>query len=139
MRAAGLAFATVIVRAWAAAAIAALVFAGAAQAGVPPVSAQAFLVENPVTGEVLAQHRAWARVPIASITKLMTVLVTLDHARWNDVVRVQRAAAQVGESTVNLRPGERIRVGDLVEGALIQSANDAADALADYVSHGNRK
>ncbi len=127
------------VRTWAVAAVAALAFAGAAQAGVPPVSAQAFLVENPVTGEVLAQHRAWARVPIASITKLMTVLITLDHARWNDVVRVQRAAAQVGESTVNLHPGERITVGDLVEGALIQSANDAADALADYVSHGDRK
>jgi D-alanyl-D-alanine carboxypeptidase (penicillin-binding protein 5/6) len=129
----------VIVRTWAVAAVAALVFAGAAQAGPPPVSAQAFLVENPLSGELLAQHRAWARVPIASITKLMTVLVTLDHARWNSVVRVRRSAAAVGESTVNLRPGERIRVGDLVEGALIQSANDAADALADYVSHGDRQ
>jgi D-alanyl-D-alanine carboxypeptidase (penicillin-binding protein 5/6) len=86
---------------------------------------------------VLAQKRAWARVPIASITKLMTVMVALDHAKWNDVVRVQREAAEVGESTINLHAGERITVGDLVKGALIQSANDAADALADYVGHGN--
>jgi len=122
-----------------AAVAAALLFATPAQAGAPPVSARAFLVTNPATGEVLAQHGAWARVPIASITKLMTVLVTLDHARWNDVVRVRSAAAEVGESTVNLRAGEKITVGDLVKAALIQSANDAADALADAVGHGDRE
>ena len=76
---------------------AALLFATPAHAGAPPVSAHAFLIENPATGEILAQHGAWARAPIASITKLMTVLVTLDHARWNDVVRVRSAAAAVGE------------------------------------------
>ena len=118
-------------------AAAALLFASPAHAGAPAVSARAFLVVNPATGEVLAQHRAWARVPIASITKLMTVLVALDHTRWNDVVRVREDAADVGESTINLRAGERITVGDLVKGALIQSANDAADALADYVGHGD--
>jgi D-alanyl-D-alanine carboxypeptidase (penicillin-binding protein 5/6) len=118
-------------------AAAALVLATPALAGAPAVSARAYFVVNPSTGEVLAQKRAWARVPIASITKLMTVMVALDHAKWNDVVRVQRDAADVGESTINLRPGERMTVGDLVKGALIQSANDAADALADYVGHGN--
>ena len=118
-------------------AAAALVFASPVHAGAPPVSARAYLVINPTTGEVLAQHRAWARVPIASITKLMTVLVALDHARWNDVVRVRSDAADVGESTINLRAGERITVGDLVKAALIQSANDAADALADYVGQGD--
>jgi serine-type D-Ala-D-Ala carboxypeptidase (penicillin-binding protein 5/6) len=130
----------VVLRIWVAAVFAALAFVNAAQAVVPPtVSARAFIVENPATGEVLAQHGAWARVPIASITKLMTVIVTLDHARWNDVVRVRSEAAAVGESTVHLRAGERIRVGDLVKAALIQSANDAAVALADYVGHGDRK
>jgi len=118
-------------------AAAALVFATPAHAGAPAVSSRAYFVVNPATGEVLAQKRAWARVPIASITKLMTVIVALDHTRWNDVVRVQREAADVGESTINLRAGERITVGDLVKGALIQSANDAADALADYVGHGD--
>lgn len=85
----------------------------------------------------MAQKRAWARVPIASITKLMTVVVALEHAKWTDVVRVRADAARVGESTVNLRAGERITVGDLVKAALIQSANDAAVALADYVGDGD--
>lgn len=134
-----LAFPLVIVRIWVAAAVVALVLAASAQGGAPPVSARAFLVENSATGEVLAQHGAWARVPIASITKLMTVLVTLDHADWNDVVRVRSDAAAVGESTVNLRAGERIKVSDLVKAALIQSANDAAVALADHVGRGSQK
>jgi serine-type D-Ala-D-Ala carboxypeptidase (penicillin-binding protein 5/6) len=120
------------------AAAAALLIAAPAHAGAPTVSARAYLVANPATGEILAQHRAWTRVPIASITKLMTVLVALDHTRWNDVVRVRANAAAVGESTIGLRAGERITVGDLVKAALIQSANDAADALADYVGHGDK-
>jgi D-alanyl-D-alanine carboxypeptidase (penicillin-binding protein 5/6) len=119
-------------------AVAALVFAAPAHGGAPSVTARAYLVVNPATGEVVAQKRAWARVPIASITKLMTVVVALEHAQWDDVVRVRADAARVGESTVNLRAGERITVGDLVKAALIQSANDAANALADYVGHGNQ-
>jgi D-alanyl-D-alanine carboxypeptidase (penicillin-binding protein 5/6) len=128
-------------RIWIAAAVAALVFVSsmAANAAAPHVTARAYLVENPVTQEVLVQHGAWGRVPIASLTKLMTVLVTLDRAHWNDIVRVRADAAEVGESTVNLRAGERLTVGDLVKAALIQSANDAADALADYVSDGDQK
>ena len=121
-----------------AAAAAALAFATGAQGGAPDVAARAFLVESPGNGEVLTQHGAWARAPIASITKLMTVIVALEHAKWNDVVRVRSAAARIGESTVNLRAGERITVGDLVKAALIQSANDAADALADYVGNGKQ-
>jgi D-alanyl-D-alanine carboxypeptidase len=53
------------------------------------------------------------------------------------VVTVDPNAAEVGESSIDLRAGERITVSDLLKGALIQSANDAADALADYVAHGN--
>src|SRR2546429_1525607 len=104
----------------------------------PQVTGRAWLVENGATGEVLLVHNARQRVPIASITKLMTVLLTLEHVRLNDVVTVTRDAASVGESSANLRPGERLTVRELLEAALIQSANDAADALADYVGHGSQ-
>src|SRR5439155_8993364 len=46
-------------------------------------------------------------------------------------------AAEVGESTINLERGERLTVRELIEAALIQSANDAAVALADYVGSGS--
>ena len=115
----------------------ALVLPALALAAPPNPEARAFLVVNASTGEVLAARAPHARVPIASITKLMTVLVTLEHAKLSDVVRVDRNAARVGESTINLRAGERITVHDLVAAALIQSANDAAVALARYVGHGS--
>ena len=110
-----------------------LLLAPAAFAGAPQVSGRAYLVENGVTGDVLAQQNDRTRLPIASITKLMTVLVTLEHAKLDDVVTVSRQAAAVGESSIYLRKGERLTVGELVEAALIQSANDAAVALAEHV------
>jgi D-alanyl-D-alanine carboxypeptidase (penicillin-binding protein 5/6) len=106
-------------------------------AGPPRVAAGSYLVVNGKTGEVLASRNAHARVPIASITKLMTVLVALDHVQLSDEVSVQPSAAGVGESSIELRPGERLTVRDLVEAALIQSANDAAYALAAYAGGGD--
>ena len=101
-----------------------------ARAGVPPVQARAYLIEDARTGQVLAAYHAHARLPIASITKLMTVLVVLEHEHLNDVVTIDRRAAAVGESSIDLHSGEQLTVRDLIKGALIQSANDAADALA---------
>jgi len=94
------------------------------------VNARAYLVEDARTGEILASSNAHARLPIASITKLMTVLVTIEHHKLTDVVTVDPRAAAVGESSIDLDPREELTVRDLIKGALIQSANDAADALA---------
>jgi D-alanyl-D-alanine carboxypeptidase (penicillin-binding protein 5/6) len=126
-------------RIWVAVAAAAIALAAPVLAAPPQVTGRAFVVENGVTGEVLLAHDAHERVPIASITKLMTVLLTLEHARPDDVVTVSPFAAGVGESSANLRGGERLTVFELLEAALIQSANDAADALAFHVGHGSEK
>jgi D-alanyl-D-alanine carboxypeptidase (penicillin-binding protein 5/6) len=109
----------------------------AVAARAPSVDARSYLVVNGKTGEVLAGQAAHARRPIASITKLMTVLVALEHVKLTDNVSVQRSAAAVGESSIDLRAGEHITVRDLVEAALIQSANDAAYALAAYAGGGD--
>jgi D-alanyl-D-alanine carboxypeptidase (penicillin-binding protein 5/6) len=100
----------------------------------PQIDARAWLVEDAATGEVLTAHDASEQLPIASITKLMTVLVALDHHRLSDVVDVDPRVTTVGQESVDLRAGEEITVRDLLKAALIQSANDAADALALSVS-----
>jgi D-alanyl-D-alanine carboxypeptidase (penicillin-binding protein 5/6) len=120
-----------------AAAALALSLSTPALAAAPSVTAHAFLVEDGATGQILAQHAARAPVPIASITKLMTVLVALDRLQPTQVVTVPAEATTVGESSIYLRAGERIRVFDLVEGALIPSANDAADTLAYAAGNGS--
>ena len=109
---------------------------GSSALAAPRVGGRAYLVVSG-SGETLLQYRADARVPIASITKLMTVLVTREHTKLGDIVTVGKQAAETGESSINLEPGERLTVRELVEAALIQSANDAAVALAQYVGHGS--
>jgi D-alanyl-D-alanine carboxypeptidase (penicillin-binding protein 5/6) len=104
--------------------------ASPASAAAPTVDAHAYLIEDAATGEVLASSNAHEQLPIASITKLMTVLVVLQHRKLSDVVTVDPRAAAVGEESIYLRAGEQITVSDLLKGTLIQSANDAADALA---------
>ena len=112
----------------------ALAVCGTARAGLPKPDARAYYVVNAANGDVLAAHDAHARIPIASITKLMTVIVALDHLKPDEIVTVTGDAAQVGESRIPLVRGEQISVRDLLEGALIQSANNAADALASAAS-----
>ncbi len=104
--------------------------AAPAQGAVPTVHSSAYVVVDARTGDVLAASRQHTHLPIASITKLMTVLITLEHHKLTDEVTVDPRAAAVGESTIGLHRGERLTVRDLLKAALIQSANDAADALA---------
>ena len=115
-----------------------LAVAGVAAAAAPPtVDADAVLVADGRTGEVLYALNEDERMPMASITKLMTALVTLEHARPRDVVTVSPQAVGRGGSTIFLVPGEQLRVRDLLAAALVQSANDAAFALAAHVGDGS--
>lgn len=108
-----------------------------ATAAPPPVQAPAYIVRGGPNDVVLAARAPDARRAQASITKLMTVLVALEHARLSDVVTVTPAATNVGESSVLLRPGERLTVKDLAIAALVPSANDAATALAIHAGKGS--
>jgi D-alanyl-D-alanine carboxypeptidase (penicillin-binding protein 5/6) len=110
--------------------LAAALVAATATAAPPRPQAHAWLVENADTGEVLASSAPHEQLAIASITKLMTVLVALDRLKLSDTVTVDGRAAAVGQESIYLRAGEQISVRELVEAALIQSANNAADALA---------
>jgi D-alanyl-D-alanine carboxypeptidase (penicillin-binding protein 5/6) len=88
-------------------------------------------------GVVLARGNSRRVRAIASITKLMTTLVALEHARPSDRVRVSPAAAQIGGSTIFLQGGEELTVAELVRATLVPSANDAATALALHVGQGS--
>ena len=114
-------------------------FAGPASAASEPPSfkARAAIVADGSGGEILLEHNADRRVAIASITKIMTALVTLENARPNERVLIRGPAPSIGESTIHLTVGERMRVRDLLAAALVQSANDAAYALATHVGNGS--
>jgi D-alanyl-D-alanine carboxypeptidase (penicillin-binding protein 5/6) len=117
------------------AALAAAVPAGAAAQRPPDVSsAAAAIVVDGRNGEVMFAKRPDERRPVASTTKLMTALLALERARPREVFTAPAYDALPAESRINLRTGERMTVQDLLEALLIESANDAAAAIAENLS-----
>lgn len=104
---------------------------------VPEIRAASAVLADLDTGQVLFGLNRNQRRPIASLTKIMTALLVLERTGPTDVVTVSADAAEgpfSGISGLGLEDGERIRVTELVYALLLQSANDAAEALAEHVS-----
>ncbi|HET8977381.1 MAG TPA: D-alanyl-D-alanine carboxypeptidase family protein [Solirubrobacteraceae bacterium] len=101
-----------------------------------PVSAAALYA--PQTGQILYSVNANRRLPIASTTKLMTALVTMQHAPSLSTVFAQNDWYPAPEdSQLGLVPGERMTVRDLVEAMMLPSADDAAEDLAYNIGGGS--
>src|SRR5262245_8671313 len=111
-------------------AVALLLLSAEAQAAAPAVQARAYVVQSSVDGHTLAAREADAPRAMASITKLMTALVAVERLSLDETVTVPAVAARIGESTLDLRAGQRMTVRDLLIGTLVPSANDAATTLA---------
>ena len=104
---------------------------------VPEIHAASAVLADLETGQVLLDLDRNERRPIASVTKIMTALLVVERADLTDVVTVSEGAASgpvSGISGLGLVAGERIRVDELLYALLLQSANDAAVALAEHVS-----
>ncbi|MBK5211995.1 MAG: D-alanyl-D-alanine carboxypeptidase [Coriobacteriia bacterium] len=81
-------------------------------------------------GSVLWSRNANERHHIASITKVMTAIVAMDHSKPTDKVTIPKLSTQIGESTASLKSGETMTMEDLLGAALVKSGNDAAVAIA---------
>jgi D-alanyl-D-alanine carboxypeptidase (penicillin-binding protein 5/6) len=95
-------------------------------------SARSYLVQ--VGGTTVWSHQPDQPLPPASLTKIMTALLVLERANLNQVVKVAPSVAAVTGSRIHLRPGDQVRVRDLLAATLISSANDAAHALAVHMA-----
>jgi D-alanyl-D-alanine carboxypeptidase (penicillin-binding protein 5/6) len=95
--------------------------------------AAAILVDARDGTPILEKHPGEQR-SIASTTKLMTALLTLERAPFDAFYTASDYRAAAVESKIDLRPGERMRVRDLFEALMLESANDAAATLAEGVS-----
>jgi D-alanyl-D-alanine carboxypeptidase len=99
---------------------------------VPPGAGIVFDVES---GEVLWRRRPVKRVPIASLTKVMTALLVVENTRPGEMVRITKDALNYQGSGVGLLPkGRHVTAEALLHGLLLPSGNDAAIALAQRVS-----
>lgn len=103
--------------------------APAAGAEEVPVSAECAVLMGPDGSVIWAQNEK-ERCLIASTTKLMTALVTLEHSEPSDPVEIPAAACGIEGSSMYLQAGEKYTVEQLLTGLLLASGNDAATALA---------
>jgi len=114
----------------------ALLFPGPApeDADAPEVSAKAAVLLDAASGRVLYAKEPHARLPMASLTKIMTAIVALESSSdLDEVVTVSPNAEGVEGSSIYLRAGDKIPLRDLLYGLMLRSGNDAATAIAEHV------
>jgi len=101
------------------------------------IRANNFLLADMESGKVMLKKSDKMRVPIASITKIMTALVVLDEYNLSDIVTVSADATyQIGADAF-LRVGEKMSVYEMLHCLLIKSGNDSAYALAEHANEGD--
>jgi D-alanyl-D-alanine carboxypeptidase (penicillin-binding protein 5/6) len=96
----------------------------------PAITAKAFAAIDADSGRLLAGKRARVRLPIASLTKVMTGLVVIERGNLETKVRVPALVTRVEPTNEGLVPGKRYKRSTLLWSALLASANDSATALA---------
>ncbi len=103
------------------------------------VEAKGAVLIDAESGEVLFQQDAHKELPLASVTKVMTMLLVMESVEkgkitLNDEVAISERAASMGGSQMYMEVGETHKVSELMEGVAMASANDACVALAEFVA-----
>ena len=107
---------------------------GKSQAKIKPnkfISAKAAFLMDADTGAILYQKDPDLRLPPASTTKVTTAIVALENNQLDSVVCATKNASRVQPSKVDVRPGERWRMDNLLRCTLLKSANDACVVIAE--------
>ena len=103
------------------------------------VAGKSAVLMDMTTGTLLYEKNAHEKLPPASVTKVMTMLLIMEaiesgRIRWEDTVTASEAAAAKGGSQIFLKVGETMSVTDLVKSIAVSSANDAACAMAEHIA-----
>lgn len=85
------------------------------------------------SGRVLYERNGYEQMAMASTTKIMTLIVTLENASLDDTVTVSAYAASMPDVQLNIREGESYRLKDLTYSLMLESHNDSAVAIAEHV------
>lgn len=94
------------------------------------VHAKAYCCVDPLTNQIIMERNANEPLPVASLTKLVTAMVVLEHMPLDMKVTVPEHIKTVPRTVIGLKSGDTITVVDLLHGLLIGSGNDCAETLA---------
>lgn len=102
------------------------------------LSAKSAILMEETTGKILYQKNPHEKLPLASVTKIMTMLLVMEQIesgtiKMNDTVTTSTHASSMGGSQIWLKEGETMTIHDLLKATAIASANDAAMTLAEHV------
>ncbi len=97
------------------------------------LSKYAICIER-TTGTILFENNAYEKTAMASTTKIMTSIIAIEKGNLNDTVTVSKKAAQINGSRLELKENMQISLKDLLYGLMLRSGNDAAIAIAEYIS-----
>src|SRR5262249_8467489 len=111
--------------------LAAIIPATEAAADGPRLTARAAIIMDATSGEVIWDRNGSQPLPPATTTKIRTAPLATGSGRLDETVRVREQGAETAPSKINLKPGQRIRVRSLLYALLLNSANDAADVIAE--------
>src|SRR5213592_3474841 len=110
--------------------ILAAALAAPAYAAGPYITARAAIIIDAATGEVVWERNSTEPLPPASTTKVMTAILALESGRLDESFRVSENA-ETPPSGIHLRAGQRMRLKNLLYAVLLNSANDAAEVVAE--------
>ncbi|GJM80038.1 hypothetical protein HMSSN139_25340 [Paenibacillus sp. HMSSN-139] len=99
----------------------------------PSIHAQAAAVIDVTSGRLLYSLHGDEQLPIASLTKIMTAIVAIEHGKLSDTVTVGRNAYAKEGSSIYLHLGEEMSLENMLYGLMLRSGNDAATAIAEHV------
>ncbi len=104
------------------------------QAASPFYNAFSYIVVDFDSGKVLEEKNASKRLSIASLTKIMTAVVTLDLVSPYAYFTISKTASQVEPTSIGVIPGEKMNVKELLHALLLTSANDAAAVIQENIN-----
>ncbi|MCL6472173.1 MAG: D-alanyl-D-alanine carboxypeptidase [Firmicutes bacterium] len=99
----------------------------------PTINSPSAILIDEKTGDILWQKNADERRAIASTTKIMTAILAIEKKSLDETVTVGENVVLARENGMKLSPGEKIKLRDLLSALMLNSANDAAIAVAEYV------
>ncbi len=97
-------------------------------------TAKSICVMNTITGEIVFAKDEDTKKPMASTTKIITLIAALENSAPDDIVTVSREATLQEGSSAYLKPNAKITMRDLCYGLMLNSGNDAAVAVAEHIS-----
>lgn len=100
----------------------------------PELSAKSAIISDLKASRLLYSKNIDARLPIASLTKLLSAIIVFEHFNLDDIVKIPKESVKVDGEKQSLYLGEDISVRNLLKMMLIESSNDAAYALQHYAS-----